>query len=117
MVQYFEIPSQVMYYNVDLYGALEPKNPRTTADTSNLETLEKTTVHNGKMHDVGMLWAEARVAQQIFLSAGSFNIFVSAGYKKPALTGEVFKYHHRGSRERLPSTCQRFQQCRKLFAT
>ena len=60
--QDFELASQVKsWYDMVSYGALEQVDPRSAGDARALDVLEKTTVHNGKGYDVGMLWAEDNI--------------------------------------------------------
>ena len=62
MEQDFELASQVKsWYNMESYGALKQVDPQSAADARAHDFPENTTVHNGKRHDVGMLWAEDNV--------------------------------------------------------
>ena len=59
MEQDFELAGQVKsWYDMESYGALKQVDPRSSSDARAHEILENTTVHNGKMYNVGMLWAE-----------------------------------------------------------
>ena len=46
---------------MESYGALEQVDPQSAADARALDILEKTTVHNGKRYNVGMLWAKDNI--------------------------------------------------------
>ena len=62
MEQDFEVASQVKsWYDMESYGAPKQVDPRSSSDARALEILEDTTVHNGKMYNVGMLWAEDNI--------------------------------------------------------
>ena len=62
MEQDFELASQVKsWYDMESYGALNQVDPRSTSDARAHDILENTTVHNGKMYNVGMLRAEDNI--------------------------------------------------------
>ena len=62
MEQNFELATQVKsWYDMESYGALKQVDPRSAADARVHDILEKTTVHNGKRYDVGLLWTEDNI--------------------------------------------------------
>ena len=62
MEQDFELASQVKsWYDMESYGALKQVDPQSSSDARAHEILENTTVHNGKRHNVEMLWAEDNI--------------------------------------------------------
>ena len=103
MEQDFELASQVkLWYDMESYGALKQVEPRSAADARELDSLEKTTVHNGRRYDVEMLWVEDNI-EQLFPSAGS----IKAAYERPDFKGKIFEYHQRELRQGLRSKGQR----------
>ena len=62
MEQDFELASQVKsWYDMESDGAPKQVDPRSSSDARANETLENTTVYNGKWYNVGMLWAEDNI--------------------------------------------------------
>ena len=62
MEQDFEHTIQVkLWYDMESYGALKQVDPRSAADARSLDFLENTRVHNGKMYERRMLWAEDNI--------------------------------------------------------
>ena len=107
MEQDFELASQVKsWYDMESYEALKQVELRSAADARVLDSLEKTTVHNGRRYDVGMLWVEDNI-EQLFPSAGSNKIFGKAAYERPDFNGKIFEYHQRGLRQGLRCKGQR----------
>ena len=110
MEQDFEIASRVKScYDMESYGALKQVDPQSAAEALALEFLENATVHNGKMYDVGMLWAEDNIElpNNSFSALFQVKSLGKVAYERADFKGKLFEYHQRGHRHGLSRKGQR----------